>query len=474
MSRPGRSRGRPVPGDQPQPDPPEVDFAAAGLLDGLDDPDARQARGQLLAELHNLGVSLQELNQAVADGRLALLPSERELAGELRYSAHELAHRSGIDLELLTAQRRASGLPSVDPDERAFGDEDLRAADAFKRFLDSGLSPDGLLDSTGVFGQAGARSAAAIRTLLGQSLVRPGDTERDIAQRFAAAARDLHADAILTLTYLFRAHLLHQLRSDLVDRADLATGRVSATHEIAVCFADLVGFTRLGEHAPAEDLGRMADRLGALASDVAEPPVRLVKTIGDAAMLISPDPLPLMNATTHLLDAAASDDELPQLRAGLALGPALHRFGDWYGAPVNLADRITKAARHGSILTTKTIRDVLEPHYRFSRAGKHKLKGLKEPVALYRARPLGNDSVSVSASTRPRARRPSSRRGTRTSATAPTSPSASRTPDRTPATSSRPQCRASTCRPRPRRFALSGCGGSRRSGSRSRSRSAGG
>jgi len=63
---------------------------------------------------------------------------------------------------------------------------------------------------------------------------------------------------------------------------------VSATHEVTVCFADLVGFTRFGERRPAEDLGRVAERLGALVSDLAEPPVRLVKTLGDAAMLVSP------------------------------------------------------------------------------------------------------------------------------------------------------------------------------------------
>ncbi len=185
--------------DQSQPSPPEVDFAAAGLLDGLDAADARDARAQLLAELYDLGVGLDELAQAVAEGRLSLLPSERELSGELRYTARELAEHSGVDLEVVTAQRRASGLPTVDPDERAFGEEDLRAAGAVKRFLEAGLSPNGLLDSTRVFGQAGARSAAAVRTLLGQSLVRPGDTERDIALRFADAARELHADTILTL-----------------------------------------------------------------------------------------------------------------------------------------------------------------------------------------------------------------------------------------------------------------------------------
>ena len=37
---------------------------------------------------------------------------------------------------------------------------------------------------------------------------------------------------------------------------------------MAICFADLVGFTRLGEEVPPEELGRLAVRLEALAADV--------------------------------------------------------------------------------------------------------------------------------------------------------------------------------------------------------------
>ena len=47
----------------------------------------------------------------------------------------------------------------------------------------------------------------------------------------------------------------------------------------------MVGFTRLGEAVPPEDLVRLVERLGDLAREIANPPVRLVKTIGDALML---------------------------------------------------------------------------------------------------------------------------------------------------------------------------------------------
>ena len=59
-------------------DAPEIDFAAEGLLDGLDG-DARQARLALLGELAAEGIPLAELREAVNAGRLALLPVERAL-----------------------------------------------------------------------------------------------------------------------------------------------------------------------------------------------------------------------------------------------------------------------------------------------------------------------------------------------------------------------------------------------------------
>src|SRR5207248_1790057 len=84
-----------------------------------------------------------------------------------------------------------------------------------------------------------------------------------------------------------------------------------------VCFADLVGFTRLGEQVPPEDLSRLAVRLEALTSDVVEAPVRLVKTIGDAVMLASADPEPLLDVGLALLDAADGEGaDFPQLRQG--------------------------------------------------------------------------------------------------------------------------------------------------------------
>ena len=140
-------------------------------------------------------------------------------------------------------------------------------------------------------------------------------------------------------------------QSEAISSAERSGGRLPGSREIAVCFADLVGFTRLGEEVPPEELGQLAVRLESLTTNVIETPVRLIKTIGDAVMLTSVEPEPLLDTGLALLEAAeAEGEDFPQLRAGMAVGAALSRSGDWFGRPVNLASRITSIARPGSLL----------------------------------------------------------------------------------------------------------------------------
>ena len=178
------------------------------------------------------------------------------------------------------------------------------------------------------------------------------------------------------------------IRQAAVDLSTLETGRLPQGQQVSIAFADLVGFTRLGENLDPAELGAVAERLETLGLEVAEPPVRLIKTIGDAVMLESADTDALLGATLALVDAAEeAGDDLPALRAGVARGEALERAGDWFGRPVNLASRIADVARPGSLLVDATAKeDADEGRWRFSAAGRRPLKGVKGPVSLHRVR----------------------------------------------------------------------------------------
>src|SRR6202035_1218013 len=183
-------------------------------------------------------------------------------------------------------------------------------------------------------GRGLAQAAETMRSLPLRMVLEPGVSEHDLAQRYAAAVSQLTPMVGPLITNLLNLHLREMAQSEAINAAERSGGRLPGSREIAVCFADLVGFTRLGEEVAPEQLGHLAVRLEALSSEVATPPVRLVKTIGDAAMLASPEPEPLLEAALMLIDAAdAEGADFPQLRAGTAVGIALPRAGDWYGRP---------------------------------------------------------------------------------------------------------------------------------------------
>jgi adenylate cyclase len=373
--------------------PDEPDFAAEGLLKGLRGRE-REARLDLLRQLHHAGVPLEELKKAAEENRLALLPVELVLAREGKYSAREIADETGQDVEAMRRQRQALGLPMVtDLDAKAFTEDDLQAARRATAFAEAGFPEEATLEVSRVIGEATSRVAAAIRNLVGDSLLRPGDTERDVGLRYAEVARDTAPLLGPVLDYVLNQHLVEQIRDDVISRAELEAGQILPdAREMAVCFADLSGFTRLGEVAPVEEVGAVAGRLAAMATEVAGGPVRLVKTIGDAAMLVSPEPAALVEAALTLVDAAeAEGEDFPPLHAGIALGPAVPRGGDWYGRAVNLASRIAAIAWPGSVLCDDAVHDATEEAFRWSFAGERRLKGVKRPVRLWRARRLAPD-----------------------------------------------------------------------------------
>ena len=128
-----------------------------------------------------------------------------------------------------------------------------------------------------------------------------------------------------TMDYVYRLHLREQLRHAAFaagDRAAAGARRRCST----IGFADLVGFTELGEELPPEEIGQVTGRLDEISREVATGPVRLVKLIGDAAMLAAPDTRACSRRCTSCSRgwATRGEDGYPLIRAGVACGPVRH------------------------------------------------------------------------------------------------------------------------------------------------------
>ncbi|MGZ4174541.1 MAG: adenylate cyclase regulatory domain-containing protein, partial [Solirubrobacteraceae bacterium] len=281
------------------------------LLDGLEGEE-REARRKLLARLTEEGAEAVELEQAVHEDRLALLPLERVLGGH--HTAREVAEQAGIAVEWPLRVRRALGLPEARPDDPVFSDDDVLAAQALKLLIDAGLPEEGLIESTRVLGEGMSRFAATITAMFARTFLEPGDSELDVALRYEAMASELTPATEPILAAALSAHLRENTRRAMLGRAQREAGSPETNQEVVVCFADLVGFTRLGTEVEGAELGHVAGRLAEIAGEVAAPPVRLIKTIGDAAMFVSPDSAALVGVALALVEAIEAED-LPQLRA---------------------------------------------------------------------------------------------------------------------------------------------------------------
>ncbi|HVS42928.1 MAG TPA: adenylate cyclase regulatory domain-containing protein [Candidatus Dormibacteraeota bacterium] len=366
---PPRRRARLAPGDP--------------LLAGAETEAERRARRRLIRELLDEGVEREDLLDAVESDRLSLLLTDLILRGGRQYSDETLERRTGLSRAQLDEFRRAAGLSPVSELTNA----DLTAASALARLLEAGIPADDIVDVCRVAGQGVSSIARAITRVAARVLVRAGDSELDVSRRYVRAADEFFPLVTALGIYQFRGHLREALRQEAVGRVERETGGVRGARDICVAFADLVGFTRLGNRVHADEIGRVAGRLVTLAYELAGPQVAIVKTIGDAVMFVSPEAGPLVDCLLRLVAAVdAEGEDFPQLRAGVASGPAVEVGADWYGHAVNLASRLTAAARPGYVVATAEVREATGDEFRWSRALPRHLRGVRGPVLVARVR----------------------------------------------------------------------------------------
>ena len=138
----------------------------------------------------------------------------------------------------------------------------------------------------------------------------------------------------------------------MVDRAVHHTPGGAAA-EATFLFADIAGFTALTEaHGDEEAADLVADFSEAVGVELSPRGGEHVKTIGDAIMLRIPDPRDAVPLGLHIAHDVMRGHGAPEVRVGLHHGPAVERGGDYFGASVNLAARVSAVAAGGEVLLT--------------------------------------------------------------------------------------------------------------------------
>jgi len=125
--------------------------------------------------------------------------------------------------------------------------------------------------------------------------------------------------------------------------------------EFTFSFVDLAGFTALTDAHGDHDAADLIEHFETLTRAALTPVDRLVKTIGDAVMLVSPTPTTGLHLVRRLAEACLSQPLFPAPRAGLHHGPAVERRNDFIGAAVNLSARVAAQATEATAVVTSAV-----------------------------------------------------------------------------------------------------------------------
>lgn len=170
-------------------------------------------------------------------------------------------------------------------------------------------------------------------------------------------------------------------------------GRIDEKAVLTFLFADLAGFTALTETHGDDDATSVVTRFYDLARASLTNEARLIKTIGDAVMIVADQAPEAVSTALRIVSSVRSESSFPAVRAGLHSGPAVERAGDYFGATVNLAARITAYARSDQILCTGAVADAIRSLKiaLVHSAGIASLKNVSQPIALFQIDDLSQD-----------------------------------------------------------------------------------
>ncbi|MEU7786958.1 adenylate/guanylate cyclase domain-containing protein [Amycolatopsis sp. NPDC049159] len=273
------------------------------------------------------------------------------LGGRRKYTRLEVAEKAGVPDERSRRLWRALGFATVRDDEVVFTDADVEAMRTADQLVQSGLiDPSIEVSVTRALGQHLSRLAEWQVDMLWE-LIREqpelGRSERQVTRLVDRLLPELER----VQNFVWRRHL-----AAYAGRAFAASGDNVEARTQVVGFVDMVGYTRLTRQIDEEELSRVLDAFETLATEViAEHHGRVVKMIGDEVLFVADSAPDAAEIALALTERTSADESLPAVRAGMASGRILSRFGDVYGSVVNLAARLTSVARPGTILVDREL-----------------------------------------------------------------------------------------------------------------------
>ncbi|HEX7272363.1 MAG TPA: adenylate/guanylate cyclase domain-containing protein [Casimicrobiaceae bacterium] len=157
--------------------------------------------------------------------------------------------------------------------------------------------------------------------------------------------------------------------------------------------ADVVGYSALMERDEAGTLERLkANRQAIFLPRVAAHGGRLVKLMGDGALIEFASVVSAVNCAHEIQEATETDRSAPETeriryRIGITLGDVIVEGEDIYGDGVNVAARLQGLAPPGGVAVSRPVRDQVAGKVAvdFDDLGEHTVRNIERPVHVFAA-----------------------------------------------------------------------------------------
>jgi adenylate cyclase len=379
-----------------------VDLGILVARDGASPfPETDVQKVRLATACERAGLPMAGIAAAIRTGRLSFAFLEaapyRRWAVRSARTYRQVSQETGVPLELLGSALEAIGFARMAPDELIREDE-LEVVPLLQLGLSTGILDQVWSTRLGRGYAEGLRLIARVEKEVWQArfmapMLASGADQQTAMELAAQRAGDLNftpvLDRALLAAYRRQQELawIEQLVED-IEAALEATGLLGRPERVpAMCFLDLVGYTRLTEEHGDQVAAELAETLAVLVDRSSREHGGVpVKWLGDGVMVHFRDPAGAVLAALQMVEEFPQAG-LPPAHVGVAAGPVVVQGGDYFGRTVNLAARIAAYASVSRVLVSERVVERPPPQgVTFVELGRVQLEGIAHPVRLLEAR----------------------------------------------------------------------------------------
>jgi len=346
------------------------------------------------------GLPMEGIASVIRAGRLSFAfleaPTYRRWAVRSARTYRQVSEEAGVPLDLLRDALESMGFAPAAPDDPIREDE-LEVVPLVRLVHTTGVLDRPWTTRVGRGFAEGMRLIAnvendAYHARFELPVLESGADQRtamELASRMSGDFTPLVDRALMGIyrrqqELAWTEHLVEHIETELE-----AAGVLGRPERVpAMCFLDLVGYTRLteerGDHAAAALAASLSVLVQRSSREHGGVPV---KWLGDGVMVHFREPAGAVLSALRMV-RQLPEAGLPPAHVGVAAGPVVAQGGDFFGRTVNVAARIAASAGEGQVLVSGSVAEAAPPPgVTFVEVGELRLKGIARPVRVLEARP---------------------------------------------------------------------------------------